>query len=116
MKKDYMNDIKSFGLFLLIVFVILKLVYFKESIFVILKLIFAYLYLYLLPGYLFLFPYKQIKFSHKLVLGFGVGLGLTNLIIYLLSFFFSMSIYTTIYLVPAVLIILGLGFNYYKRP
>lgn len=112
---DYLKeDFKKLLILFIAVLVIFKVVYLKESVFSLSKLVLSYFYLYILPGCLFLISHRSIKYSHRLILGFGLGLALTNIITYLLSLFFNVSIYISIYLVPLILIIISLVYSYKK--
>ena len=103
---------KLIGLFVVVI-IILKMVYFKEQTINLAKLTAAYFYLYLIPGYVFLLPNRKIKSYHKVLIGFGIGLAMTNMLIYLGSFFLGLNLGLTAYLVP--LLLAGVGVYRLKK-
>lgn len=106
-KEELLKDAKLILLSIVFFLVFFKIIYLKENLFNVLKLVLSYYYLYLLPGYIFLIPFRKLYPAYKLVFGFGIGLALTNMLIYFCSFFINLSIYNTVYFVPLVLIVAG---------
>ncbi|MEK6860690.1 MAG: hypothetical protein AABY07_01845 [Nanoarchaeota archaeon] len=96
---------KGIFIFALVSFVVILLIFYKEkNIFLILKLFFVLIYLFMLPGYLLLnLLLKNMRLEEKLALAYPLGLAIIGTISYILLIL-NLNL-NTILLLPAAVII-----------
>ena len=94
-KRILIEDFKKIGILFLIAFIILKIVFYKESLFVLFKLTFSLFYLYFIPLYLisYLF-FKRESFIERIIITVPFNIAILNIFSYYLA-------------------IIGLNFNYH---
>ncbi|MFC1454712.1 hypothetical protein ACFLQI_01345 [Candidatus Undinarchaeota archaeon] len=92
--------LNNLGASFLLLFLLLKIVFFKESLFTILKVDFAFFWIFLLPGlpltYLFKFP----QFYQRLIIGSALGASLIGFSSYYLGLLGLNVLYSGILLPP----------------
>jgi len=124
MKKKKLNELKDtlkeelkyLGISFLVVFVILKAFYYKESVWNILLLVIGLYYLFVMPGYMLLLTFKdKIPATARLVLGLGIGLGAETIIAYYLNMIFGIPVFPYYNIYPVILAAAGIGLFIRKK-
>jgi len=101
---EWKNELKKIIFFVVIFFAALKAYYWKESLFVVIKLWFAHLYMFILPGYALMLCYrKKIEFIYRLFIGTGLGFALQGLLTYLPSYIFNINILSIYKFTPLII-------------
>lgn len=119
LKKEIFEKIKKEAISLIIVLgiflIIFKLVFFKESFTIILKVVFSIFWLFVLPGYLIMYYWHQkLEFIERLI----VGIALSAAFIGIFSYYFGIlgiNIKFHTILLPIILIIIGFFINFFNR-
>jgi len=119
LKKEVFEKIKKEAISLIIVLgiflIIFKLVFFKESFTIILKVVFSIFWLFVLPGYLIMYYWHQkLEFIERLI----VGIALSAAFIGIFSYYFGIlgiNIKFHTILLPIILIIIGFFINFFNR-
>ncbi|MBW2976431.1 hypothetical protein KY347_03220 [Candidatus Woesearchaeota archaeon] len=117
--KEKIDKIKKELTYLLIVFVggiiIFKMVFYKEDILNVLKMVASLFWLFLLPGYsIILYWEEKLDFLERLIIGVALGLALIGITSYYLGLAGLSIKYHTIIL-PLVFILVGLMLYLKKR-
>lgn len=116
LKKELLAEMKSFGLALLLVLVILQIAFYKESVINVLKFGFSLIYLSLLPGFVIMLNFSQwLNRPVRIILSFPVGLAVYAIGAYYLNLIVPLNYLLS---VPGVVIILAIGIwlknNFFK--
>lgn len=98
------------GLFIGIV-ILLKIVFYKESLGNIFTLAASFYYLFILPGFAWLYFWqKELGFMARFIIGFAASLAIVGIESYYLGLL-GLDLKTFAYFVPAAIIISGYLFN-----
>src|SRR3989344_266759 len=85
-RKIILKELKIIGLMFVLFYLMFQIHYYKENLFIILKIAIAHFYLFIIPGYsLCLMFYDKIERLDRLVLGIGVGYGLQPFLLYAIN-------------------------------
>lgn len=108
MKKEVFELVKRelghIGILFLIVLLIFKAAFFKESFLVLFRSVLALFWLFALPGYfIMLYWHDKLGFLERLVIGFAVAAGLTGILGYYLGLFGLHIKYHAILLPPVIM-------------
>ena len=109
--KQIFDKIKQELLYLLILLVIsiiaLKIVFYKESLGIIIRLVLSFFWVFILPGFSLMFYWEdKLSFTERLVIGVGVSAAIIGIISYYLGLLGLNIKYHTI-IIPLILIIIG---------
>lgn len=112
MKKETFNLLKKeltyIGLLFLIAIIIFKIVFFKENLVVILKIVLSLFWLFILPGYFtMLYWGRKFEFMERLVIGAALSAGVIGILSYYIGLAGLNIKYHSI-LLPLVSIVVGL--------
>ncbi|MBN2421475.1 hypothetical protein JXB27_04315 [Candidatus Woesearchaeota archaeon] len=108
-KKIILDELKMLGIALLLFYAFFQIHYHKENFFVVLKMVFAHFYLFIIPGYsLSLIFYEKINKIERLIIGVGIGYGLQPFLLYLINAIVKVNIMKYNVFVSAAMILLGL--------
>lgn len=82
-KTALVKDIKLLVVIFAIIIVMLKILFFKESLFNIIKMTSSFYYLFILPGFSLLYYWKkELSFLERFVMGFATSLALVGVLGY----------------------------------
>ena len=112
MKKEIFDIVKKesryIGLLFLLCIAILKAVYFKEDILVVLRLLLSLFWLFILPGYFFMLYWgEKLDFTERIIVGIGAAAALIGIFSYYAGLIGLDMKYHTI-LLPLAMIIAGI--------
>ena len=115
MKKEVFNKVKKELLYLLIIFIIFlilfKIIFFKENIIVIFRMIISIFWMFVLPGYFILFYWhEKLGFTERFVIGIALSAAIIGIFSYYLGIVGLNIKYHTIIL-PLILILIGIFMN-----
>ena len=86
--ENIVNDLKGLLIALIVLLVIFKIVFYKESLLVIVKLILSMFWLFIIPGFFWLWLWQRdMDFLERLVTGTALGIATTSVI----SYFFGLA-------------------------
>ena len=111
--KKLINESKIVGIAFILFYVLFQIHYHKESMFIVLKAVFAHFYLFIIPGYSLCLILK-LKQTERFIIALGVGYGLQPFLLYLINFLTQVNIMKYNLYVSAILIILGIVLAYIK--
>lgn len=107
-KKITMRELKIIGITFILFYAFFQIHYYKESIFVVLRMVIAHFYLFIIPGYsLCLIFYDKINRIERLILGVGVGYGLQPFLLYLINAIIKVNIGEYYLYISGAMILLG---------
>ena len=120
MKKEIFDTIKNEMLHLGILFLtfaaILKIVYFKEDLFIILRMDLSLFWLFLLPGYsIMLYWREKLDFTERIIVGIALAAAVIGIFSYYIGLFGLDMKYHAI-LLPLVMILVATIVNFRKMP
>ena len=76
---ELMDDVKILAITVIVIFILLKILFFKESITNIIKMEASFYYLFILPGFSLLYYLKkELSFLVRFIIGFAVSLAVTS--------------------------------------
>ena len=104
------KELVYLGIVFLALFVILKVVFFKESFVVLARYAISLFWLFILPGYFAMLYYREkIEFIERIVVGFAVSAAVIGVFSYYIGLVgFNIKYHT--FLLPLILIIAGIFF------
>ncbi len=109
------SEAKNILIFLVLFFIFWKIIYYKESVFVILKLTLAHFYLFIMPGYLLmLYFYEKLNFVYRLILGICLGYAIQNFLVYYINILFDIKFQLFYKYTPIIIIVLSFVIIYFK--
>jgi len=111
------KDLKKIGIVLLVSIIILKILFYKENLWVILKLVLSFLWLIILPGFSLMYYWgEKLNFIERLLIGIVLGTVLFAGISYYLGLL-AIHIKYHIIGIPIILLILAwfINKNYFKK-
>ncbi len=104
------------GIVLLALFVILKIVFFKENFILLLRYAFSLFWLFILPGYFAMLYWREkIEFMERISVGFVASAAFIGLLSYYAGLI-GLNIKYHIILLPIILIITGIFFASKAKP
>jgi hypothetical protein len=113
--KEIFNSYKKESIYILIILIIsivvFKLSFFKESFLTVIRTVFSFFWLFVLPGHIIMLRWKQsLGFLERIIVGIIISLALMGTISY---YFGLMGLHTKFHqvIIPVVLILLGLVLN-----
>ena len=105
------KELKYIGIALALVFVALKVTFYKESLLVVLRTSVSLFWLFILPGYsLMLYWREKLQFLERLVIGIALSAAVIGIVSYYLGLAGLHIKYHTV-LLPALLIVIGIFIN-----
>ncbi len=114
-KKLLIQEIKILGIFALIFYIFFQIHYYKENPFIILRMVVAHFYLFIIPGYcLLLAAHKSLKKIERLIISIGVGYAVPTFLAYFLNVITKVNMMSYNKIISLVLIIIGILFFYMK--
>ena len=111
-KKELIGELKVLAIIILVILIMLKIAFYKESIINILKFGLSFIYFSLIPGYFILFNFrKNISRNIRFILAFPIGMAIYIIIAYYLNIFINLK-----YLIflPVIIIVISAIFTYYQ--
>lgn len=106
-KTKLKKEIKLIGLLFVIILVVFKVIFYKESLLVILKTVSSLFWLFVLPGFVLLYYWHQeLSFAERLIIGSVLGVAITTIVSYNLGLFGLHVKYHAV-LLPAIFLILS---------
>ena len=109
------KEFKRIGILFLLLIVIFKIVFYKEGIWIITKVIFAFFWLYLLPGFAILYFWKEkLGFLERLIMSIPLGMSIIGIFGYNLGLLGLHVKYVPIG-IPLIVYIIVLGIFLIKR-
>ncbi len=114
-KSRMIKELQYLALIFLLLLVIFKIHYYKESISVMLNLTFSHFYLFIIPGYcLMLYYFDKLEFYQRFAIGLGLGYGVQPLTLYLINVTTEVNILKYNYYISGTMIIIGVILGYWK--
>ena len=113
LKKELHSELKKFGWFVVVFYLFFQIWYFKDSPINVLKIVFAQLYLFILPGFMLMLYYRnKIEFMHRLIMGIALGYSASIILTIFIAVVIKINIVYYYWISPLIIIILGLyGFS-----
>ena len=113
MNREVFNSIKEeskyIGILFVIGLVIFKIVYFKESPAVLLKIVASLFWLFVIPGYFSVLYWKEkLEFTERFVIGMMVSAAIIGIFSYYIGLI-GLNIKYHIFVLPVLIIIAGLA-------
>lgn len=111
MSKEVFNLIKEeskyIGILFIIGLIILKIVYFKESLFVILKIVASLFWLFVIPGYFAMLYWREkLEFAERFVIGVLASAAIIGIFSYYIGLI-GLNIKYHAFILPPLIIIIG---------
>lgn len=114
LNKLLLNEMVFLLIAFILIFLMMKIVFFKENFFVVIKIISALFYLFVLPGYFaMLFWLDKLDFKERLLIGTGAGAAFLGITSYLLGLL-GIDIFVWAIFCPLLIILVSLFMNYRK--
>ena len=108
------NDLLSLVITLISALIILKIVFFKEGLLVIIRLLVSFYWLYVLPGFSLLYYWREkFNFLERLTIGTALGFALIGIISYYIGLLGIHAKYHSIVL-PTITLIAGVSILYFS--
>ena len=109
------EDVLYLAILLVLIIIVLQIVYYKENLFVNIKLAANMYWLFVLPGYcIMLYWHEEMNFGERLVYGSIAGIGLLGIITYAVGLLGTSVIFLG-YIFPPLCIILGTLFGTLRK-
>lgn len=111
MKKEIFDSVKNeskyIGILFLIVSLIFKIVYFKENLFVVLRMVLSLFWLFVLPGYFIMLYWKEkLDFTERMLVGIAVSAAIIGVFSYYIGLLgLNMKFHPV--LLPLLIMIIG---------
>ncbi len=110
-----MRELISLGILLVASIIATKLIFYKESFMVALRVSASFYFAFLLPGYfLMLYWSEKLSFAERLIIGAGASFGLIGIFSYYLGLF-GINIRYHVFILPLLLCLLGYVFYQSKK-
>ena len=104
----FKSEAKKLVLLFLLIVAIFQIVFYKENLFVILKLVFSLFYIIILPGHLIMmFWADKISFKERIIIGTVTGLVIIGLASYYLGII-GLNVKHHIIMLPLIIMILSI--------
>lgn len=118
LKKELFNLVKKelqyIGILFVVALVMFKVVFFKENLIVIFRVVLSLFWLFILPGYFLMLYWKEkLEFIERFIIGIALSLAVVGTLSYYLGLFGLHIKFQTIIL-PLVLIAAGIWINMRK--
>jgi hypothetical protein len=114
-RKAILSELKVIIIALVLFYLFFQIHYYKENIFMVVKMVVAHFYLFIIPGYsICLLFYGKIGQIERLIIGVGVGYGLQPFLLYLINELIRVKIGEFYIYVSTILIILGILIFYFR--
>ncbi|MBN1645266.1 hypothetical protein JW851_04510 [Candidatus Woesearchaeota archaeon] len=114
-KKAILNELKVIIIAFILFYLFFQIHYYKENIFLVLKMAIAHFYLFIIPGYsICLLFYGKIGQIERLIIGTGSGYGLQSFLLYFINMTIKVKIKEYYLYVSAILIIIGVIIFYFR--
>ena len=117
MKKEIfdLKELKYLGLLFILVLIIFKIAFFKENIAVLLRNVLSLFWLFAIPGYFIMLYWKEhLGFTERFVIGIAISAAIIGIFSYYLGLI-GLNIKFHYILLPILLIIIGIFFNFSKK-
>ncbi len=108
------KELKYLVYLFIILIIFTKIVFYNELILTITRLISSWYYLFLLPGFSWLYYWNELSFMHRFIIGFGASLAVVSISSYYLGLL-GISLSAYVYLIPALIIASGYIWNGTKK-
>lgn len=103
------------GTLFIIIFIIFKIIYYKDSFIVSLRFAAALFWMFVLPGYFVMIYWKEkLDFTERLIIGIGLSAAVVGIASYYLGLI-GLNISYHGYILPAVIIAAGFLLPHYKK-
>jgi len=114
-KEEIIKEVKGLLIVLLVIFIFLKIGFYKDSFLNILIISLGLFWSYILPGYSILAIFKdKVAFVERIFVGFAFSLVLVGVPSYYLGLI-GFSLHNQVYLLPGAVIVIGILIRYYRR-
>ena len=114
-KKAILKELKLIIIAFALFYFFFQIHYYKENVFLVLKMVVAHFYLFIIPGYsICLLFYGKIGQIERLIIGTGVGYGLQPFLLYLINSLIKVKIVEYYIYVSAILILIGILIFYFR--
>lgn len=111
---DVIRELKYIGILFLLALVIFKIAFFNESLFVILRIVLALFWIFVLPGYfIMLYWNEKINFLERFVVGISLSAAIIGIFSYYIGLL-GLNIKYHMVLLPVVLTLMGIIINFRK--
>ncbi len=111
---ELVDDVKILAITVVVIFILLKILFFKESITNIIKMEASFYYLFILPGFSLLYYWKkELSFLERFIIGFAVSLTVTSISSYYIGLL-GINLNISSWMIPMLIIIAGLFAQVYK--
>lgn len=101
------DEVKPLGILFLLSIIILKILFYKESILIILKLVASFFWMFILPGFILMYNWQEkINFIERLIISIALSAAIIGISSYYLGII-GIHIKFHGILLPAIFIILG---------
>ncbi len=112
---ELFKDMQSLTIIFIVIFILLKIFFFKESIINLIKIEASFYYLFILPGFSLLYYWKnKLNFLERFIIGFAVSLAITGILSYYLGLL-GINLNISSWMLPPMIIFGGL-FMYFHKP
>jgi len=103
-KEKLLNELKKVGLVFIASVVVFQIVFFRENFFVNLRVVGAFFWLFVLPGFMVMYYWhKQLGILQRLIIGTATGIALTGITSYYTSLI-GLHIKHHTLIIPAIII------------
>lgn len=114
-KKAILKEFKVIVIAFILFYLFFQIHYYKENVFLVLKMVVAHFYLFIIPGYsICLLFYGKIGQIERLIIGVGIGYGLQPFLLYFINMIIKVKIAEYYIYVSALLIIIGIIIFYVR--
>lgn len=119
MGKETFNAVKDeskyMGLLFLLALIIFKIIYFKESLIVLLRYVISLFWLFAAPGYFIMLYWREsLDFAERIIIGIALSAAIIGISSYYIGLM-GLNIKYHAILLPLAVIIIGFVINLYKK-
>lgn len=108
------KELKYIGLLFLVFLVIFRIVFLKENLIVLFKLVLSLFWLFVLPGYFMMLYWREkIDFTERFIIGIVLAAGIIGIVSYYLGLA-GLNLKYHAVILPSVLILAGMLINLRK--
>lgn len=111
-KEEIKEELKCLSIMIIVILIILKIAFYKDTIFNAIKFGLAFIYFSLLPGYFILFNFREhMSRNIRFVMAFPVGFAIYAITAYYLNIFINLKY---LLVIPLLIVIFTSAYYYYK--
>lgn len=114
LKNKILKEVGLLGILFFAALIIFKIVFYNESIFVVLRVVASLYWLFVIPGFCFMYLWQDLRFYERLIIGCVIGLVIMGAVSYYVGILGLHTKYHTVFL-PLLIMLPTLAYLYFKK-